>query len=128
MTPSLRSSPLSFLIIYRIFTGQFYLLFYLHSILLTADSSASCHLLKFSDDSALVGYITKNDMQRIRMRWIVLVTWCDDANLILNIDKSKELIFDFKRKKIEVDPILIRGQPVKADLISSTYLGVHLDT
>ena len=95
---------------------------------MTADSSASCHLQKFSDDSALVGYITKNDMQRIRMRWIVLVTWCDDANLILNIDKSKELIFDFKRKKIEVAPILIRGQPVKADLISSTYLGVHLDT
>ena len=38
---------------------------------------------------------------------------CDDANHILNIDTTKELIFDFKRKKIGVAPNLIRGQPVK---------------
>ena len=61
-------------------------------------SSASCHLQKISDDSALVGYIT-NDHAAYQNEVDSFVSWCDDAHLILNIDKTKELIFDFKRKK-----------------------------
>ena len=34
------------------------------------------------------------------------------ANLILNIDKTEELIFDFKMIR-KVAPILVRGQPVE---------------
>ena len=61
-------------------------------------SSASCHLQKFSDASALVGYITNNDHTAYQREVDSFVSWCDDAHLILNIDKTKELIFDFKRK------------------------------
>lgn len=61
-------------------------------------SSASCHLQKFSDDSALVGYITNNDHAVYQKEVDSFVSWCDDAHLILNIDETKELIFDFKRK------------------------------
>ena len=42
--------------------------------------------------------ITKNDHAAYQNEVDSFVTWCDDANLILNIDKTKELIFDFKRK------------------------------
>ena len=48
--------------------------------------------------TTLVGYINKNDHAAYQNEVDSFVTWCDDANLILNIDKTKELIFDFKRK------------------------------
>ena len=61
-------------------------------------SSASSHSQTFYDDSALVGYITKNDNAADQNEVDSPVSWCDDAHHILNIDKTKELIFDFKRK------------------------------
>ena len=77
--------------------------------------------------TALVGYITKNDHAAYQNEVESFVTWCDDANLILNIYKTKELIFDFKRNKMEVASILIRGQPVEV-VPSYKYPGVHLDS
>ncbi|KAK0147910.1 hypothetical protein N1851_012371 [Merluccius polli] len=64
------------------------------------------------------GYITNNDHAAYQSEVDSFVSWCDDAHLILHIDKTKELIFDFKRKKI--------GQPVEV-VPSYEYLGVHLD-
>ena len=77
--------------------------------------------------TTLVGYINKNDHAAYQNEVDSFVTWCDDANLILNIDTTNELIFDFKRKKNKVAPILIRGQPVEV-VPSYKYLGVHLDS
>ena len=81
---------------------------------------------KFSDDSALVGYIINNDFRAYEEEVSRFVEWCDEAQLILNVEKTKELTIDFRRKKTEVSPILIRDQPV--EIVSCyKYLGVHVD-
>ncbi len=89
-------------------------------------SSNSCHLQKFSDDSALVGYIFNNDNAAYQREVDSFVSWCEEAHLILNVDKTKELVIDMRRKKPEADPILIKGQSVEI-VPSYKYLGVHVD-
>ena len=43
-----------------------------------------------------------------------LVDWCDHNNLQLNVDKTKEMIFDFRKKnKIDHIPLSILGKDVE---------------
>lgn len=48
------------------------------------------------------------------------------AHLILNVDKTKELVIDMRRKKTETAHILIKGQSVEI-VPSYKYLRVHVD-
>lgn len=74
-----------------------------------------------------MGYITNNDYREYKDEINRFVEWCDEAQLILNVEKTKELTIDFRRKKTEVSPILIKDQPV--EIVSSyRYLGVHVDS
>lgn len=89
-------------------------------------SSSSCHLQKFSDDSALVGYINKDNYAIYQAEVDSFVSWCEAAHLILNVDKCKELIIDFRKKRNVPVTILINDRPV--DVVTSyKYLGIHLD-
>lgn len=83
--------------------------------------SESCHLQKFSDDSALVGSIRGEEEPEYRSVVGDLVSWCERNNLQLNITKMKGLVMD--RKKIEslVTPVSIQG--VNADTV-----GVYIDS
>ncbi|KAL0192386.1 hypothetical protein M9458_010682, partial [Cirrhinus mrigala] len=64
----------------------------------TADfmfSSATCHLQKFSDDSAIVGLIMDDDDMEYRERIQDFVDWCQRSCLQINAGKTKELVVDF---------------------------------
>ena len=59
-------------------------------------------LLKFADDSTIQGLITDSDV--LYRNYVKSFTdWCDQHFLLLNVKKTKEMIFYFRIKK---DPIL----------------------
>ncbi|KAI5103517.1 hypothetical protein C0J45_7098 [Silurus meridionalis] len=95
----------------------------------TADfmfSSETCHLQKFSDDSAIVGLITNDDDRDYRGLIKNFVDWCQRSCLQINAGKTKELVVDFRRNKQILSPVNIQGKDiVRVD--SYKYLGVHLN-
>lgn len=58
-------------------------------------------IIKFADDTALVGLITKDDDTAYRDDVIQLTERCDRNYLTLNTRKTKEVIIDFLRYKAE---------------------------
>ncbi|KAI3354913.1 hypothetical protein L3Q82_004704 [Scortum barcoo] len=98
--------------------------------LYTADFSyntPSCHLQKFSDDSAVVGLITDGDDREYRGFIQDFADWCLRNNLQINAGKTKELVVDFRRRRHSPPaPVSIQGTDI--DTVKSyKYLGVHLN-
>ena len=54
----------------------------------------SCPLVKFADDTELVGKIS-NDEDALYHKQTENVNWCDKNYLYLNVSKTKELCIDF---------------------------------
>ena len=74
----------------------------------------SCHvgtkILKFADDTTVIGLITNSDESEYRDQVNKLISWCNDSNLELNVNKTKEMIVDFRRKKSSPpSPLVIDG-------------------
>ncbi|KAI3373368.1 hypothetical protein L3Q82_006657 [Scortum barcoo] len=82
--------------------------------LYTADFSyntPSCHLQKFSDDSAVVGLITDGDDREYRGLIQDFADWCLRNNLQINAGKTKELVVDFRRRRHSPPaPVSIQGK------------------
>ena len=51
--------------------------------------------------------------------------WCQDNNLSLSVSKTKELIVDYRKRRLEQDPINIDGAVVER-VESFKFLGVHI--
>ena len=82
-------------------------------------------ILKFADDTAVIGCITGGDEAAYRREVASLVTWCEDNNLTLNTDKTKEMIVDMRKKRGPHRPLFI--QELEVERVSSfKYLGVHI--
>ncbi|KAI4892265.1 hypothetical protein NFI96_006265 [Prochilodus magdalenae] len=96
--------------------------------LLTYDCSpihSGCHIVKFADDTAVVGCITNSDESGYRQEVEHLEGWCRKNNLCINIKKTKEMIVDFRRGRHAHLPLHVRGSAVEV-VSSYRYLGVHL--
>ncbi len=68
--------------------------------LLTYDCTASFnsnHVIKFADDTTVVGLITNNDESAYRKEVEKLTAWCTTHNLALDTNKTKEMVIDFRR-------------------------------
>ncbi|TWW76503.1 hypothetical protein D4764_13G0011650 [Takifugu flavidus] len=98
--------------------------------LYTADfsyNSSSCHLQKFSDNSAAVGLITDRDDGEYRGLIQDFVDWSLRNNLRINTNKTKELVVDFCRlNNPPPAPVNILGTDVEF-VKTYKYLGVHLN-
>ncbi|KAF0024607.1 hypothetical protein F2P81_023409 [Scophthalmus maximus] len=82
-------------------------------------------LVKFADDTTVVGLISNNDETHYRKEVSQFVTWCRDNNLFLNINKTKEVVIDFRRGHTHKPPLTINGAAVER--VSSTkFLGVNI--
>ncbi|KAK3520074.1 hypothetical protein QTP70_012466 [Hemibagrus guttatus] len=89
--------------------------------LLTYDCAAmhsSNHIVKFADDTTVVGLINKNDESAYREEVKRLKAWCRANNLSLNVDKTKEMVVDFRRAQSDHSPLFIDVSPV--EIIKST--------
>ncbi|KAM9471619.1 uncharacterized protein ACWYII_007379 [Salvelinus alpinus] len=82
-------------------------------------------IIKFVDDTTVVGLITDNDETAYKEEVRDLAVWCQDNNLSLNVNKTKEMIVDFRKKMTEHTPILIDGAAVE-QVESFKFLGVHI--
>ncbi|XP_055495177.1 uncharacterized protein LOC129699431 isoform X2 [Leucoraja erinacea] len=88
---------------------------------------SSNSIIKFADDTVVVGLISDNDEKAYWEEVADLALWCQDNNLLLNIKKTKELIVDFKRAHHPrtYTPLKINGDTVdRASCFK--YLGVHI--
>ncbi len=81
--------------------------------------------VKFADDTMVIGLITDNDETGYREEVSTLTKWCQENHLSLNIDKTKELVVDFRRQSREHTPISIDKTPVER-MSSFKFLGVHI--
>eukprot|EP00061_Rhincodon_typus_P008809 g31750.t1 len=70
-------------------------------------------IYKFADDTTIVGRISNNDKSKYRREIKSLVTWCNENNLSLNIDKTKEWIINIRMKGGEHVPIYINRTEVE---------------
>ena len=82
-------------------------------------------VVKFADDTAVVGLITQGDESGYRREVEDLTRWCGDNNLNLNIQKTKEMVVDFRRSVTTHPTLYINGAAVET-APSVKYLGVHL--
>ncbi|KAK2899391.1 hypothetical protein Q8A73_012520 [Channa argus] len=67
-------------------------------------------ILKFADDTTVIGRIVGGDEAAYRREVASLVSWCGDNNLTLNTDKTKEMIVDMRKERT----------------LNFKYLGVHI--
>ncbi|KAI4874104.1 hypothetical protein NFI96_018126, partial [Prochilodus magdalenae] len=96
--------------------------------LLTYDCSPihpGCHIVKFADDTAVIGCITNSDESGYRQEVEHLEGWCRKNNLCINVKKTKEMIVDFRRGRHAHLPLHVGGSAVEV-VSSYRYLGVHL--
>ncbi|KAK3553582.1 hypothetical protein QTP70_005752 [Hemibagrus guttatus] len=85
----------------------------------------SNHIVKFADDTNMVGLISKKDESEYREEVQRLTAWCKANSLSLNVDKTKEMVVDFRRALSDHYPLFINRSPV--EIVKSTkFLGVHL--
>ncbi|KAK1802673.1 hypothetical protein P4O66_004309 [Electrophorus voltai] len=96
--------------------------------LLTHDCAAmysSNHIIKFTDDTTTVGLISKNEESAYREEVRELVSWSKVNNLYLNVDKTKEMVVDFRRAWRDHSSLTINGSLVEI-IKNIKFFGVHL--
>ncbi len=107
---------------------QGYVLSPLLFTLLTHDCTPSHNsnlFIKFADDTTVVGLISNRDETNYRSEVSRLAGWCRVNNLSLNVEKTKEIVVDFRRVHTQHAPLTING--VTVERASSTkFLGVHI--
>ncbi|KAK1792065.1 hypothetical protein P4O66_001844 [Electrophorus voltai] len=89
-------------------------------------TSSSTIIVKFADDTVVMGLISDNDERAYLEEIKHLENWCQENNLLLNVSKTKELIMDCsKKQERHYQPVRISGTTV--DRVDSfRYLGVHI--
>ena len=83
---------------------------------------ASNSIIMFADDTTVVGLITNNDETAYREEVRALGVWCQENNLSLKANKTKEMIVDFMKQQREQPPfphLRDSGEGVR-------FLGVHI--
>ena len=75
--------------------------------------SNSNQVIKFADDTTVIGLITNVYETSHRREVENLEIWCQENNLALNVDKTKETIFDYRRPPKVHSPIQIGGATVE---------------
>ncbi|KAL2102811.1 hypothetical protein ACEWY4_001979 [Coilia grayii] len=96
--------------------------------LMTHDCCArftSNHIIKFVDDTTVVGLISNEDDLAYREEVYQLINWCNRNNLQLNVNKTKEITVDFRKQHPTHTPLTINGSAVES-VKSTTFLGVHI--
>ncbi|KAI4886572.1 hypothetical protein NFI96_000182 [Prochilodus magdalenae] len=94
---------------------------YTHDCTTTYSSNT---IIKFADDTTIIGNITNDDEGPYREEVKLLTEWCAANNLSLNVSKTKELIIDFRKGGRTHTPLNIGGTLVEES--SFKFLGVHL--
>ena len=82
-------------------------------------------ILEFADDSTVVGWISNNDETEYRNEIENLVKWCGNNNLSLHVNKRKEIVINFRKRKGEHAPAYINRDEIEK-VGSFKFLGVQI--
>ncbi|KAL2082589.1 hypothetical protein ACEWY4_022407 [Coilia grayii] len=89
-------------------------------------SSSQTSIIKFADDTVVVGLISNNNEQAYLKQVKNITQWCQLNNLaLLNVTKTKEMVVDYQKLQGNYTPLYISEQPVER-VESFKYLGVHV--
>ena len=69
-------------------------------------------IIKYADDTVVVGLVENDNATEYRSAIKFVSKWCNNNFLNLNVNKTKELVIDFRRKKNKKNPITINGSNV----------------
>ncbi len=84
-------------------------------------SHSSTSIIKFADDTVVLGLINNDDEAAYLDGVERLTSWCQDNCLSLNVSKTKELIVDFwKRQQRPYTPLMISGKSRAAKIIKDS--------
>ncbi|XP_031172325.2 uncharacterized protein LOC116062024 [Sander lucioperca] len=89
-------------------------------------NTSSCHMQKFSDNTAIVGRVSEENNQEY---WEVIcdfVNWFVSNHLHITASKTKEMVVDFRRRLPRTSPVNIQGANIEM-VETYKYLGVHLN-
>ncbi|KAK3513309.1 hypothetical protein QTP70_010001 [Hemibagrus guttatus] len=86
----------------------------------------STTVIKFADDTVVVGLISDNNEMAYLEEIRNLENWCQRNNLLLNVSMTKELIVDFRTKQERnyQTPVINKSPVERVD--SFRYLSVHI--
>ncbi|KAI4878394.1 hypothetical protein NFI96_026871, partial [Prochilodus magdalenae] len=87
---------------------------YTHDCTTTHSSNT---IIKFADDTTIIGNITNDDEGPYREEVKLLTEWCAASNVSLNV--SKELIIDFRKARRTHTPLNIGGTLVERSILTS---------
>lgn len=88
--------------------------------------NADCKMLKYADDTVIIGKIKSNNENLYRDQVKSFVNWCDENYLNLNVRKTKEMIVDFRKNKQNLENLYIKEDVVET-VNQYKYLGVTVD-
>ncbi|XP_072044920.1 uncharacterized protein [Amphiura filiformis] len=87
----------------------------------------ACPVIKFADDSAMIGLIADDDDTVYQQQLVRFVNYCDANYLELNVSKTKEMVVDFRTSKSRSPgPVVLKGGNVER-VSSYKYLGIMID-
>ncbi|KAI4879704.1 hypothetical protein NFI96_027999, partial [Prochilodus magdalenae] len=84
-------------------------------------------IIKYADDTTMIGLIRDNDETAYRDEIQHLSTWCHDNNLTLNTQKTKEIIMDLRRSRSQAHPPVYSGAAVE-QVTSFKFLCTHISS
>uniref|UniRef100_A0AAV2MAQ9 Alkylated DNA repair protein AlkB homologue 8 N-terminal domain-containing protein n=1 Tax=Knipowitschia caucasica TaxID=637954 RepID=A0AAV2MAQ9_KNICA len=90
-----------------------------------SNSHDSVKLIKFADDTTLIGLISNNDESAYRREVDRLVSWCSGNNLELNAQKTVEMIVDFRKSTVPPPPPSVMDSPITS-VESFRFLGTTI--
>uniref|UniRef100_A0AAV2IYG4 Reverse transcriptase domain-containing protein n=1 Tax=Knipowitschia caucasica TaxID=637954 RepID=A0AAV2IYG4_KNICA len=88
-------------------------------------SHDSVKLIKFADDTTLIGLISNNDESAYRREVDRLVSWCSGNNLELNAQKTVEMTVDFRKSTVPPPPPSVMDSPITS-VESFRFLGTTI--
>ncbi|XP_061908007.1 uncharacterized protein LOC133653029 [Entelurus aequoreus] len=90
-------------------------------------SHQSVKLLKFADDTTLIGLISNGDESAYRREVDRLTSWCSLNNLELNAQKTVEMIMDFRKVTAPPSPLTLIDSPTPVPIVDSfRFLGTTI--
>ena len=83
-------------------------------------------MIKYADDTVILGMIENDDNTEYLSCIEFANNWCEANFLDLNVQKTKEVIWDFRINSVMKDAVRINGMEVEITSMYK-YLGLILD-